>query len=347
MAKRRLLVTGASGFVAEHLIPKLRSSGYFVIGVDRKDRPSAECDQFISCDLNGMIDDVGMVDTVIHMAAARADWGVKDDEFYSDNVDATHALLNYMQSKKISHLIFVSSISVMPQDTPDQLDESAPYAPINVYGHTKKQAEELCLSRLRTGELSDLTIVRPSVLYGPSDPSKTGLYRALDNNVFRLIDGVSSGRFAIVGSGKTVKTTAYVKNFVDALMFNLTHDEGYNLYVFADHPPTQTIELVKIIRSRLGKSGSGLKLPFSLVRHAATFLDVVARVAKINLPITAARIDTFTRPTNFYPRNYIERGFKPTHSTKQALFDTVDWYLELKSTAKINILSGFKDRGFK
>ena len=36
---RKALVTGASGFVAEHLIPELRGLGFFVYGLDRKNQP--------------------------------------------------------------------------------------------------------------------------------------------------------------------------------------------------------------------------------------------------------------------------------------------------------------------
>ena len=44
-----VLVTGASGFVAEHLIPVLRDKyGCIVIGVDRKDQASAYCDFLFS-----------------------------------------------------------------------------------------------------------------------------------------------------------------------------------------------------------------------------------------------------------------------------------------------------------
>ena len=160
----------------------------------------------------------------------------------------------------------------MPQASSDVLDESSPYDPINAYGFSKKKAEILFKKKYSTCADIDLAIIRPSVIYGPSNPKNTGIYRAVDNNIFRLIDGIHSKRFAIVGDGKTIKTTAYIKNFVDSIIFALNKTEGYELYVYADSPPTQMKELVKIIRLKFGKSGIGLRLPFFIIRPISGFL---------------------------------------------------------------------------
>ena len=244
---KKVLVTGASGFVAEHLIPVLREQGWHVCGLDRKAKPSAICDDFKCIDLIDFKENHvsnNEFDLVIHLAAARADWGVSDDEFFRDNVDASISLINAI-GHKIPKIIFVSSISVMPQATSDCLDESAPYDPINAYGFSKKKAELLFLKNYKNLQGIDLSIIRPTVLFGPSNPEKTGIYRAVDNNIFRLIDGIFCNRFAIVGNGRTIKTTAYVKNFVESIIFAAQKTEGYELYVYADSPPSQMIELVR------------------------------------------------------------------------------------------------------
>ena len=144
--KKTCLVTGASGFTAEHLIPKLRKAGWRVLGVDRQLAPSSECDDFLSGDLsdlkfcNEMFIDQE-IDLCIHLAAARADWGVTDEEFYRDNVEVTANLIGFFRKKHINSCVFVSSISVMPQNSNAFLNEQAPYAPINAYGKTKMQWE--------------------------------------------------------------------------------------------------------------------------------------------------------------------------------------------------------------
>lgn len=335
---KRVLVTGASGFVAEHLIPVLRSKSFSVFGLDRKKKPSALCDDFKCIELNDLKTDQlkkYKFDLVIHLAAARADWGVSDKEFFRDNVDASKSLINALGGE-VPKVIFVSSISVMPQASSDCLDESAPYDPINAYGFSKKEAELLFLESHNSSQKKDLAIIRPSVLYGPSNPENTGIYRAVDNNIFRLIDGIYSNRFAIVGDGSTIKTTAYVKNFVDSIIFASENTKGFELYVYADSPPSRMIELVRDIRLQLGRSGTGMRLPFFIIRPISGFFDLISQLTKVNFPITKARIDTFVRPTNFKPGNFILKGFKQKYSTEEALKETVDWYLDLKKRNESN-----------
>lgn len=343
----RILVTGASGFVAEHLIPKLRDLGYFVYGLDRKQSPSAECDKFFCVDLIELDSNFfsgHQFDFVIHLAAARADWGISDDEFFRDNVLASKKLLRAVDTANPKKLIFVSSISVMPQGKSELLDEKAPCEPINAYGLSKFEAEKLFISYHRKKNNLDVSIIRPSVLYGPSDPKNTGIYRAVDNNIFRLIDGIYSKRFAIVGDGSTIKTTAYVKNFVEALLFALNQTKGYELYIYADSPPTQMVELVKIIRSNLGKRGAGLRLPFKIIRPLSIIFDLVSSLTKINFPISQARIDTFVRPTNFKSGNFQKKGFVQPFNTRNALKETTEWYLDLMTDVKKDFFI-FRDEG--
>lgn len=336
---KNILVTGASGFVAEHLIPVLMSKNCFVVGLDRKPEASSTCDVFICEDLNNLNPEKlkrYKFDTVIHLAAARADWGVTDDEFYRDNVYASRSLIDILKIIKIPRIIFVSSISVMPQATSACLDETAPYDPINAYGFSKKEAELLFIENHSMSQGEDLVIIRPSVLYGPSNPKNTGIYRAVDNNIFRLIDGIYSKRFAIVGNGKTIKTTAYVKNFVDSIIFAAENTTGYELYVYADDPPSEMQELVKAIRQQFGKSGAGLRLPFLFIRRVAGVFDWLSNLSKVNFPISQARIDTFVRPTNFKRSNFIRKGFKQRYSTTAALKETVNWYVNLKKESQKN-----------
>jgi len=343
--QKKVLITGASGFVAEHLIPQFRKKGWFIYGTDRQDSPSVKCDVFKSIDLNDLkgADLEGeSFDLVIHLAAARADWGVTDEEYFRDNVDASRALIEALKEIEVKKVIFVSSISVMPQDTNECLEEDAPYAPINAYGFSKRDAEYLFLDYHKEFKF-DLSIIRPTVLYGPSNPEKTGIYRAVDNNIFRLIDGIYSKRFAILGDGKTIKTTAYVKNFIDAIIFSAENTKGYELYVYADYPPTFMVDLVKLIRSNLGKTGTGPRLPFKMIMNFSIIFDLFSKYTKINLPINQSRIKTFVRPTNFRPGNYIKKGFKQKYTTDKAIEETVEWYLDLKEKSDHNFFL-FKEK---
>lgn len=335
---KKVLVTGSSGFVAEHLIPKLKKLNYFVVGIDRKDSNNKELDLFIKSDLNQVenyINKINDIDLVIHLAAARADWGVSRSEFMNDNLNASINLIKSGNKNNINNWIFVSSVSTMPQNTNELLDEKAPYAPINDYGESKMMAE-IEFKKFQNEKKIGLSIIRPTVLYGPSDPKNTGIYRAVDNNIFRLIDGIYNKRFLIVGDGKTIKTTAYVKNFVHSIIHAIPSEPQNKLYIYADQNPEETIQLVKIIRKFLGKKGSGIRVPYYLIYPFAILGELFSRFTPINIPITKSRIDTFLRPTNFRSSLLIEEGFKQLYSTDDALKETVAWYLDILKTRKEN-----------
>lgn len=343
----KILVTGASGFAAEHLIPVLRAEGHYVIGTDRQAAPSSEVDEFLQldlCDINSSEISIQKVETVIHLAAARADWGVSDAEFHRDNVKATVALMKFCNINRITNFIFASSISVMPQNKIEVIDEQSPNAPINSYGYSKEKAEHTLIENAKITPGFSLNIIRPAVLYGPSNPQNTGMYRATDNNIFRLIDSIYKKRFAFIGDTTTKKTTAYVKNFVDSIMFLLYPKPGYQIFIYCDEPPLQTGDLVRIVRRYFGRSGLGPKLPYQLSLRLSKILDFVGAKLEINFPITHARILTFNRPTNFRRTALNRSGFKQKIPTDEALRVTILWYLDLIRDENVGTFFVKKDK---
>ena len=124
---------------------------------------------------------------VLHLAAARADWGISEREFETDNVTATGKVVRLSRVCGVRKLIFVSSISVFGQGSGTIVREESLPDPINFYGRTKLAAESLVQS---CSDQMGVVIVRPTVIYGPSNPENTGFYRATDNNIFRMINAI-------------------------------------------------------------------------------------------------------------------------------------------------------------
>jgi len=334
----RILVTGASGFVAEHLLPELE--GHHVTGVDRNDEASGPCDEFISFDL--VADDFAKLpsdfDLVIHMAAARADWGVDDEEFMRDNFVATQNLLNYILHSECRKLVFVSTVAVYEKDKSrfKPVTEQAEEAPYNAYGKSKHLAEQFIIQKCRENPTLCVNIIRPVVIYGPSNPSNTGIYRAVDNNIFRLIDGIYNDRFAIIGTGTSRKSIAYVKNFADAVIFLSDPVEGYEITHYSDDPTYDMHTLCSKVNSLLGKPKRLRRLNKSLILPIVYILDLISSVTKINFPISRSRIETFMSNTDFDAQKIRKGGYTQRYSNDTALSDTVAWYLDLRMTEKQN-----------
>lgn len=316
-----LLITGASGYIASHLVPALKGQGYTLIGVDRRKEAPPQLDHFIQGDLVNpdlCARAVRNADAIFHLAAARGDWGISEAEYYRDNVDATRSLIEAGRDEGIRDWIFYSTVSAMgPSDEP--LDEEAQLRPQIPYGRSKAEAERLFQVLADECPSCRILVVRPSAVYGPENPP--------DTNIYRLTEAISAGRFVMVGEGRTLKTTSYIENLIAATTF-LTDQlsEGLQTYIYVDEPVLSTGTLVQKISRLLGKQPPSWRIPLSVAKPIASLADLGAALTGIDVPITAARIEKFCTSTYFDGSAIRELGFQQPVSNEEALRRTVNWH---------------------
>lgn len=316
------LLTGSSGFIGHQLAPMLKQRGATVRGVDRVDEaPDAldECVQGDLCDPKVARRAVAGVDQVLHLAAARADWGLSEAEYYRDNLDATRTLIEVGTEERVKSWVFYSTVSVMgPSHVP--LEEKAEFNPIEPYGASKAEAEKRFRQLVEDDPEARVLVIRPSAVYGPENPP--------DTNIYRLIDAIYNRRFAMVGPGDAIKSTSYIENLLEATLFLMERMErGLQTYIYVDEPALTTGTLVERIYKLLGKSPPSWHIPLSVAEPIAYLSDLAASVTSIDFPITAARIAKFNRSTNFDASKIREEGFEQPVSNREALQKTVEWHL--------------------
>ncbi|MGK6321060.1 NAD-dependent epimerase/dehydratase family protein [Sphingomonas sp. DT-204] len=152
----RILLTGSSGWLGRFLAPLLRKQGHELLGLDIA--PGADTD------VVGTVADRALIDRlfgehgfegVIHAGALhKPDIARYPRQAFVDvNVTGTLGLLEAAVAHRASRFVFTSTTSLMiTQAIRDEkaeaavwLDEtSGPLSPRNVYGATKRAAEELC-----------------------------------------------------------------------------------------------------------------------------------------------------------------------------------------------------------
>lgn len=323
-----ILVTGASGFVGTALIPRLRRAGHTVVGIDRRPLQQIEIEQFVEADLrNDEAREEAFrepVDLVIHLAAAKDDFGITDEEFYEENRDVTRALLDSGVRHGVRDWIFYSSVAVLGLAGADNRAPSAEDAaprPYNAYGGSKQEAEALFLDLARTDSEVRVVTIRPAIIYGPGNFPYT--------NMYRLIDGLHRNRFMLVGPGETIKSSCYIDNMVDATLFLMDYlRPGVQTFVYVDEPALTSAEIVERVSKALGRRPPSWHIPVGFARTVAYLFDFAAKLTGINFPITAARIRQFRTPTHFEARAIRDLGFRQAVPTDVALERTVEWYLK-------------------
>jgi nucleoside-diphosphate-sugar epimerase len=256
---------------------------------------------------------------VCHLAAAKDDWGLSDQEYFTDNVTATRKLLDFGRARGIKNWLFFSSVGVLGSSA-KPLDESAPFDPITTYGESKAEGEKLFQEFAAEDPSVRVMILRPSVVFGPDNPPNT--------NVYRLIEAIHTNRFVMIGKGDAIKTTSYIENVVAATLFLIERmREGVQTFIYVDEPKLSTANMVDQICSLLQKRPPKWRVPLGIAAPLAQLADLAAVVTRKDLPITAARIKKFCRTTNFDASALRSRGFEQPVPMEEALRRSVEWYL--------------------
>src|SRR5579864_3987392 len=201
------LLTGATGLLGSHIAEALCARGEKVRALVR---PQSDVGflrglgvELVEGDLlvpASLPQAVNGADIVYHCAARVGNWGTRR-EFRTDIVDTTRNLLEACGSAGVGRVLYVSSLSVYghPREPRNgRITEEEPFCQrlglLDHYCRAKAEAEMLAREYP-----SELTIVRPSWIYGPRDR----------NGFPRLVHALRDGWVSLVGSGDNPLNIVY------------------------------------------------------------------------------------------------------------------------------------------
>jgi GDP-4-dehydro-6-deoxy-D-mannose reductase len=234
--RRRILVTGAAGFVGRKLCAHLAQGGYQVLATDHASSTDFAtyrgCDFSRPDDIADMMEWAGDVDGIFHLAAITfvPDAAADPDGVMRVNLEGTQYLVQAMRrSSPASRLIFVSSSEIYgaPQSLP--VDETHPLNPNNPYAISKAAADDYCRHACETWGL-DIVRMRPFNHSGPGQSDKFVL-----SSFARQVAEIEAGRgepIMRVGNLDVARDFSHVDDIVRA--YGLALEKGvsgaaYNL----------------------------------------------------------------------------------------------------------------------
>ena len=331
---RRVLVTGAAGFIGYHLSERLLKQGDEVVGLDNlndyydvklKEARLARLQKsrafrFLKSDLG---DRTGVEkiwrevkpEVVVHLAAqAGVRYSLTHPHAYArSNLEGMLDVLEACRAEKTGNLIFASSSSVyglnqsMPFSERDNVDH-----PVSLYAATKKANELMAHSYAHLYGIP-CTGLRFFTVYGP--------WGRPDMAYYKFTQAILEGKeIELYGEGKMQRDFTYVDDIVEAVARLIskpavgnqkwdgknpdpaTSPAPYRIYNIGNNAPVELARFVSAIEAATGKKAKIVKKPVPPG-------DVLA---------TAARVDDLAEAVDFRPKTSIEDGMKKF----------VDWYRE-------------------
>lgn len=208
-----ILLTGGLGFIGSHTAVVLAQQGHEVILLDnlcnsqrqtlgnletitKKKLPFYEGDVRDSDLVKSILQD-HQIEYVIHFAGLKsvAESDTDPLKYFDNNVGGSITLIEAMQSANVKKLIFSSSATVygVPQYLP--YDEEHPLSPMNVYGRTKLQVEEILKDLSKSDPQWSIVCLR---YFNPIGAHESGLIgelpQSIPNNLMPYICQVVSGK---------------------------------------------------------------------------------------------------------------------------------------------------------
>ncbi|MBU3967356.1 MAG: SDR family NAD(P)-dependent oxidoreductase [Euryarchaeota archaeon] len=325
---KQVMVTGASGFIGQHLVNRLLSQGVNVhaLARRRKVRFSDEVEVFEGdiSDSDAVKRAVAGVDTVIHLAGKAHDFSGKDSakDYFSVNIEGTKNLLGCCNNSEVRNFIYFSSVKAMTEESRDILDESFFPNPATPYGESKLAAEKLVAEYGARYGIKTASL-RLSAVYGPGNKG----------NFYTLIEAIDRGRFVMMGRGNNSRSMVYVGNVVDATIAVIERNKSCEaVYIVTDGIDYTVKELYEVIAKGLGKRPLPFYIPMSIAKGLGWAGNIGGNIIGKPLPFNSEVLDKLTSSSTFSSRKIQEEiGFKPKYDLYITMNETIESYRRSKS----------------
>lgn len=328
---KKILITGASGFIGSFLVEKALSKGFSVwAGIRASSSREYLKDPRINfIDLNfsnkekltqQLIDfamEFGKFDYVVHNAGLTKCLDPKD----FDRVNFQYTV-NFIDALKEANAVpkkFVLMSSLSAFGVGDEIN----YTPIKLtdtphpntaYGVSKLKAEDY----LRNTKNFPYMIVRPTGVYGPRE-----------KDYFLMLKTVKSGLDVGAGFQPQHLTFIYVKDLVDAVYLALESTLENKEYFVADGDVYTDKEYTALVKKTIGKKMVlSLKVPLSVLRIISIIAEDISKITKKPSTLNRDKYKIMRQ------RNWEcdikplinELGFSPQYNLEKGLKESYEWY---------------------
>ncbi|NOT55060.1 MAG: NAD-dependent epimerase/dehydratase family protein [Deltaproteobacteria bacterium] len=270
---KKIVVTGAGGFIGHHLVTELKQQGHWVRGVDVKapEFCATAADEFLLLDLRRWENCLHATRGVEEVYALAADMGgmgfisAHHAQILHNNALINLHTLDAARENGVGRYLYTSSACVYPEFlqtmtdvVPLKEDDAYPAQPQDAYGWEKLITERLCL-HYREDYGMETRIVRFHNIFGPLGTWEGGREKAPAAMCRKVALAKLTGKteIEIWGDGEQTRSFCYIDDCVTGLMRLMASDYAQPLNLGQDRMVTinQLADMVaKIAGARITKT---------------------------------------------------------------------------------------------
>ena len=272
---KRVLVVGGAGYIGSHCVRQLAQAGHQPVVLDNLvfgHRQAVSLDvPFYEVDL-GNYDEVvkilvgEKIDIVMHFAAfAYVGESVSEPlKYYENNVAKTIALLKAMTDSGVTKFIFSSTCATFGEPEKLPIHENLPQAPINPYGQTKLDVENLLKALAHSGKVS-AAVFRYFNAAGAASDGSIGEHHDPETHLIPLAIDAATGKrppLKVFGNDYPTDDGTCLRDYIHvddiskahiAVFDRLEEGAGFHHYNIGTGRPSSVLEIINTVSEVTGK----------------------------------------------------------------------------------------------
>jgi 2-alkyl-3-oxoalkanoate reductase len=275
---KKVLVTGATGFIGGRLALHLVEKGYAVRGTGRRlERSEALLARGVELVAADLFEDDALkalcegVDVVVHCAARSEAFG-SFETFYDANVAVTERVLGAARACGATRFVFLSSPSIYfgGRDVLGAKEDYVPSRFIDPYAETKHIADGLVLRQDAPGFRT--VSLRPRMVTGGGD----------DKFFPRFLEAIDRKKLTRVGGADPFVHITAIENLLDALVLAIeAKDEACGrTYNIGNAEPIRLFSMLETLCELTGRTFAPRRIPFPVAYAAASVVEAAWRAMK-------------------------------------------------------------------